>query len=164
MFKFSVCLTESPVSKGLPLKIYRQLKVERSMIMCYNPQMSCDAIEKHNYGLKLLREIKQVGVIETIDFTLSKWTPNSTPNRNLKEHVQSEYPLTSCFAVLFHFQASFERITPRSSSFFFSWQRRYPEAIKAVKKQCSICRKLVNTPLKLSNHSFSRMPSVVHRK
>ena len=77
--------------------------------MCYNPQMSCDAIEKHNYGLKLLKEIKQVGVIETIDFTLSKWTPN----RNLKEHVQSEYPLTSCFAVLFHFQASFERITPR---------------------------------------------------
>ena len=44
--------------------------------MCYNPQMSCDAIEKHNYGLKPLNEIKQVGVIETIDFTLSKWTPN----------------------------------------------------------------------------------------
>ena len=40
------------------------------MVMCYNPQMSCDAIEKHNYGLKLLREIKQVGVIETIDFNL----------------------------------------------------------------------------------------------
>ena len=78
--------------------------------MCYNPQMSCDAIEKHNYGLKLLREIKQVGVIETIDFTLSKWTPN----RILKEHVQREYPLTSCFAVLFHFQASFERnLVPR---------------------------------------------------
>ena len=38
--------------------------------MCYNPQMSCDAIEKHNYGLKLLREIKQVGVIEAIDFSL----------------------------------------------------------------------------------------------
>ena len=31
----SVRLTESPVSKGLPLKIDRQLKVERSMIMCY---------------------------------------------------------------------------------------------------------------------------------
>ena len=44
------------------------------MIMCYNPQMSCDATEKHNYGLKLLKEIKQVGMIETIDFALSKWT------------------------------------------------------------------------------------------
>ena len=85
--------------------------------MCYNPQMSCDAIEKHNYGLKLLKEIKQVGVIETIDFTLSKWTPN----RNLKEHVQSEYPLTSCFAVFFHFQSSFECTTPRDHPqvFFF---------------------------------------------
>ena len=48
--------------------------------MCYNPQMSCDAIEKHNYALKPLNEIKQVGVIETIDFTLSK----CAPNRNLK--------------------------------------------------------------------------------
>ena len=48
--------------------------------MCYNPQMSCYAIEKHNYGLKPLSKIEQVGVIETIDFTLSKWTPN----RNLK--------------------------------------------------------------------------------
>ena len=38
------------------------------MIMCYNPQMSCDAIEKHNYGLKVLKEIKQVGVIEMIDY------------------------------------------------------------------------------------------------
>ena len=123
-------------------------------MMCYNPQMSCDAIEKHNYGLKRLKEIKQVGVIETIDFTLSKWTPN----RKLKEHVQSEYPLTSCFAVLFYFQASFERKTPQ---FFFRDTR---EAIKAVKKQCSICRKLVNTPLKSSSHSFSRIPSVVHRK
>ena len=98
--------------------------------MYYNPQMSCDAIEKHNYGLKLLREIKQVGVIETIDFTLSKWTPN----RNLKEHVQSEYPLTSCFAVLFHFQASFERITPRFFLFSSPDRSDTREAIKAVEK------------------------------
>ena len=131
MFKFSVCLTASPVSKGLPLKIYRQLKVERSMIMCYNPQTSCDAIEKHNYGLKLLREIKQVGVIETIDFTLSNWTPN----RNLKEHVQSEYPPTSCFAVLFHFQASFEPRTPRFFLLFSSpYRGDTREAIKTVQK------------------------------
>ena len=64
---------------------------------------------------KLLKEIKQVGLIEKIDFTLSKWTPN----RNLKEHVQSEYPLTRCFAVLFYFQASFELTTPRDPQVFF---------------------------------------------
>ena len=98
--------------------------------MCYSPQMSCDAIEKHNYGLKILKEIKQVGVIETIDFTLSKWTPN----RNLKEHVQSEYPLTSFFAVLFHFQASFERITPRFFLFSSPDRSDTREAIKAVEK------------------------------
>ena len=98
--------------------------------MCYNPQMSCDAIEKHNYGLKLLREIKQVGVIETIDSTLSKWTPN----RNLKEHVQSEYPLTSCFALLFHFQASFERITPQVFFFFLLLAEAIPGSDKGSKK------------------------------
>ena len=84
--------------------------------------MSCDAIEKYNYGLKLLKEIKQVGVIETFDFTLSKWTPNG----NLKEHMQSEYPLTSFFAVLFHFQASLERITPRFFFFFLLLTQAIP--------------------------------------
>ena len=69
---------------------------------------------------KLLKEIKQAGMMETIDFTLSKWTPN----RNLKEHVQSEYPLTSWIAVLFHFQASLEH--PNRSD--------TREAIKAVEK------------------------------
>ena len=92
--------------------------------------MSCDAVEKHNYGLKLLREIKQVGVIETIDSTLSKWTPN----RNLKEHVQSEYPLTSCFALLFHFQASFERITPQVFFFFLLLAEAIPGSDKGSKK------------------------------
>ena len=56
---------------------------------------------------KLLSKIKQVSMIETIDLTLSKWTPFSspelqikpsgsgdenewTPIRNLKEHVKTE--------------------------------------------------------------------------
>jgi len=69
---------------------------------------------------KLLKETRQVGLIETIDFTLSKWTPN----RNLKEHVQSEYPLTRCFAVqhpgFLHFSSPY-----RSDN---------REAIKAVEK------------------------------
>ena len=122
--------------------------------------MSCDAIEKHNYGFQtsealssaeapagyphqninnrknrkragddtkrplrrreLLKEIRQVGLIETIDFTLSKWTPN----RNLKEHVQSEYPLTRCFALQ----------PPGFLHFSPPYRSDNREAVKAVKK------------------------------
>ena len=142
MFKFSVCLTESPVSKGLPLKIYRQLKVERSMIMCYNPQMSCDAIKKHNYGLKLLSasEGNQTSWRDRNDrFHTFKMDAKSEPERACAKRIRADQSL--CCIV--SFPGLIRTCNPQVFFFFL--------------------RKLVNTPLKLSSHSFSRMPSVVHR-
>ena len=72
--------------------------------------MICNAFERFQNALKWKNG--------STDFSLSLVFPNRVTNRNLKEHVRSEYPLTSCFAVLFHFQAAFERITPRFFSFF----------------------------------------------
>ena len=101
---------------------------------------------------KLLKEIKQVSMIETLishfqnGCQIGTWKSMCKPNKRRPDALLS-----------FHFQASSLASSPNRSD---TW-----EAIKAVTKTmyCSICRKLVNTPLKLNSHSFSRMPSVPHR-
>ena len=91
--------------------------------MCYNPQMSCDAIEKHNYGLKLLREIKQVGVIETIDFTLSKWTPNRVPEIARAKRIPADQ-LRCCIV---SFPSLIRTYNPQVFFFFLLMTEAIPE-------------------------------------
>ena len=101
------------------------------MIMCLNPQMSCDAIEKHNYGLKLLKEIKQVGMIETIDFTLSKMDAKSEPERACATRI----PADQLHCCIVSSPGLIGTYNPQVFFFFLLLNRiDTREAIKAVEK------------------------------
>jgi len=79
------------------------------MIMCFNPQMFCDAIEKHNYGLKVLKEIKQVGVIEMIEMDAK-----SEPERACAKRI----PADQLLCCIFSFQGLIRTYNPQVFFFF----------------------------------------------